>query len=885
MRGRTACRAGRPTYGFEFDRDNVKRMDTGLVYRRSRIGRSIPASCSRPTAAFPAFNFVVLKDDKNYAAPYNMTPVVRKEIARQESEDRRGTERAGRQAQQRDDGASSTRASTSTRRRRKKWPRQFLKQERVDLDGRTRRQRSLSHRMRRRSFASCAFEALPVGRRRLRAALPARSRSGVAAAGSRTRRHGIANDVRRRRTWQRREREARILFDGRRAGLAGAAFAGAATIDALDAHDGHVLTKGHAGVAVLPALLAYRRRRRGVHAAREFLTCLVLGYEVAHAGGHRAARDGRRLPLLGRVERARLRGARRAACCGSSDDATAPRAGHRRVLGAARPDPARLRVADDGEGRLGVGCARGRHGGASRARAASPARRRITVERDDARATGTTSARAGAFASNTSRRTPCAAGRSPRSRRRSQLQRAHGFARRMTIAGIAIESFREAIDLGSQCLDPATTDEAQYSLHVSGGGGARLRQRRRAEVDAAGLRDPRVTRLLRCDDAGRGRRVLAPLSRRALGARAHRAARWPHARVGAGAGARQSGESAVRRRIARQVSHARGAGARDGSAPRASRRWSTRSPTTRTHATALRDDLLSAVYSEQPSRDTHACNCPPTRTTSSSAPASTACRPRCISRSKLAARGATVGAGGTRIVVLDKTGIGAGASGIACGVVRNNYYQPAMRELMAHCVSVWESDPEAYSYHPVGYMQISPEVMHAQVGTIYEQQKAIGYESVFIEGEAESMRYMQGLFHDWQAKNITSVLHEKRGGYANNMASLRGLAAKARGARRRDRRRRDGHRRCARATAAAAIDRGRDVGRDDRLRRGRRRRRPVDQFDLEHARACRRRSAIKGRDGKRQRRRADVALHGAAGRHARRRSRITRRPTTAGCRR
>src|SRR6185369_11182160 len=80
---------------------------------------------------------------------------------------------------------------------------------------------------------------------------------------------------------------------------------------------------------------------------------------------------------------------------------------------------------------------------------------------------------------------------------------------------------------------------------------------------------------------------------------------------------------------------------------------------------------------------------------------------------------------------------------------------------------------------PVGYMQISPEVMHAQVGTIYEQQQAIGYDSAFIEGEAESMRYMQGLFHDWQARNITSVLHEKRGGYANNMASMRGLAGKA----------------------------------------------------------------------------------------------------------
>jgi len=44
---------------------------------------------------------------------------------------------------------------------------------------------------------------------------------------------------------------------------------------------------------------------------------------------------------------------------------------------------------------------------------------------------------------------------------------------------------------------------------------------------------------------------------------------------------------------------------------------------------------------------------------------------------------------GEDILVLDKTALGAGASGIACGVVRNNYFQPAMRELMAHNVDVW----------------------------------------------------------------------------------------------------------------------------------------------------------------------------------------------------
>ena len=135
--------------------------------------------------------------------------------------------------------------------------------------------------------------------------------------------------------------------------------------------------------------------------------------------------------------------------------------------------------------------------------------------------------------------------------------------------------------------------------------------------------------------------------------------------------------------------------------------------------------------------------------------------------------------GGEDILVIDKTSIAAGASGIACGVVRNNYFQPAMRELMAHSVSVWESDAEAYSYHPVGYMQISPEKMREDVASIAEQQKAIGYESVFIEGEKESTHYMKGLFDDWQAQGITSVLHEKSGGYSNNTRAMYGLAAKA----------------------------------------------------------------------------------------------------------
>ncbi len=134
---------------------------------------------------------------------------------------------------------------------------------------------------------------------------------------------------------------------------------------------------------------------------------------------------------------------------------------------------------------------------------------------------------------------------------------------------------------------------------------------------------------------------------------------------------------------------------------------------------------------------------------------------------------------GADILVIDKRGIAAGASGIACGVIRNNYYQPAMRELMAHSVDIWETDTEAYAYRPVGYLQISPESMRADVAAIADQQRDIGYESVFVEGAADSRKYMKALFDDWQAQGITSVLHEKRGGYAHNRKSMYGLAGKA----------------------------------------------------------------------------------------------------------
>jgi len=67
-------------YGFEFARDNVKRMDTGLVYQALKEKQVDVGLVFATDGRVPAFNFVVLKDDKGFFPNYALTPVVRKQV-------------------------------------------------------------------------------------------------------------------------------------------------------------------------------------------------------------------------------------------------------------------------------------------------------------------------------------------------------------------------------------------------------------------------------------------------------------------------------------------------------------------------------------------------------------------------------------------------------------------------------------------------------------------------------------------------------------------------------------------------------------------------------------------------------------------------------------
>ena len=65
------------TYGFQFGRPNVMRMDTGLVYQALRDGQVDTGLVFATDGRVPAFNFVILADDKGYFANYALVPVAR----------------------------------------------------------------------------------------------------------------------------------------------------------------------------------------------------------------------------------------------------------------------------------------------------------------------------------------------------------------------------------------------------------------------------------------------------------------------------------------------------------------------------------------------------------------------------------------------------------------------------------------------------------------------------------------------------------------------------------------------------------------------------------------------------------------------------------------
>jgi len=282
---------------------------------------------------------------------------------------------------------------------------------------------------------------------------------------------------------------ARLLLDGRRVSPAGAALAGGMTIDSLDAHDGHALTKGHAGAAVLPAALALTDEAAPAEGA-ELLTRLVLGYEIATRAGialHATAPDYHTSGAWNALACAAL-GARALALDGT---ATAHALGTAEYHG---PRSQMMRCIDyptmvkDGSG-WGAMCGVGAAFLAADGFTGAPA---LTVTDGQVAHLWADLGDRWRIREQYFKPYPVCRWAQPAMEAAAQLLRGHDVTAG-AIEGIVVESFDHAVRLATR--HPATTEEAQYSLAfplaallVHGRLGA-------AEIAGAGLADPAVLRL------------------------------------------------------------------------------------------------------------------------------------------------------------------------------------------------------------------------------------------------------------------------------------------------------------------------------------------------------------------------------------------------------
>jgi 2-methylcitrate dehydratase PrpD len=282
---------------------------------------------------------------------------------------------------------------------------------------------------------------------------------------------------------------ARLLFDSRRASAPGAALVGGVMIDSLDCHDGHVLVKGHVGVAVLPALLALVDSGCSMN-AREFITCLVLGYEIATRAG---------IALHSTVPDFHSSGAWNTLACAALGARLMKLNGEqtRQALGIAEYNGPRsqiMRVVDhpsmvkDGSGwgtMVGLSAAYLAADGFTGAPA-------LTVERPEVAAIWADVGARWRIMEQYFKAYPVCRWAQPAIEAALTLQRAHEVNAEQ-IACVEVHTFHEGARLATRA--PANTDEAQYSLPFPVAVALVRGQVGAAEVTGAALTDPAILRL------------------------------------------------------------------------------------------------------------------------------------------------------------------------------------------------------------------------------------------------------------------------------------------------------------------------------------------------------------------------------------------------------
>jgi len=132
------------------------------------------------------------------------------------------------------------------------------------------------------------------------------------------------------------------------------------------------------------------------------------------------------------------------------------------------------------------------------------------------------------------------------------------------------------------------------------------------------------------------------------------------------------------------------------------------------------------------------------------------------------------------VVLLERDRLGSGASGISGGIVRNYYRSEAMSGVIAESVGIFESDPEGFGFHQVGYLAVVPERQREDLEATAARQAEVGYESELVLGTDACREYLEWLWPDVNADGVAAALMERRSGWADAAGTVRNLARKAR---------------------------------------------------------------------------------------------------------
>ncbi len=317
---------------------------------------------------------------------------------------------------------------------------------------------------------------------------------GVAAAGSGTALSRIIRDHAASQFGASAGSAADLIFDGRAVSPAGAALAGGMTIDSVDAHDGYPDAKGHAGAAVLPALIALAGHQMGREemTAADFMTSLVIGYELAIRAG---------VSLHATVPDYHTSGAWVAVACAAlgSRRLGLDSEHSRHALGIAEyhgPRSQMMRCIDHPT-MLKDGAGWGAMAGVSAAFLAAdgftgaPA---LTIESDEAAEYWKDLGSRWLMLDQYFKPYPVCRWAQPATEAALDLRKAHGLSAK-DIGHVEVFAFHEATRLATR--EPADTEAAQYSLPFPLAAALVHGQLETAQIDGAALQDPETLRLSR----------------------------------------------------------------------------------------------------------------------------------------------------------------------------------------------------------------------------------------------------------------------------------------------------------------------------------------------------------------------------------------------------